>query len=74
MLTTILQAIIALPSILQLLAQIVQIFKNTFGDNWPKYIADLGVAFKELNEAKTIEEKQEVAAKLSQLAARWGKQ
>lgn len=74
MLAQILSVIAALPKILELLGECFKFLKNTWGDTWPKYVADLGETFKNLNKAQSVEEKQAAAKDLAKLAQRWGQQ
>ena len=65
-------ALSALPQLISLVKELVGFLNKQFGDNWPKYLADSGEAFKKLNEAKTPEEKVEAAKALQSLIGRWG--
>ena len=68
----ILAFLMALPQILQSVNEIIKFLKSTFGDDWHKYLADAGAVFKQLNQAKTEDEKFAAAEALSKLASRWG--
>ncbi len=65
-----LQALVALPSILVFVAQLVRWLKEQFGDNWASFVVDSGAAFKKLNEAKTPEQKQDAAKTIQDLIHR----
>ena len=67
-----LSAISATPAILDDFKQLYGWLHSTFGDTWPKYLADLGPVFKDLSAAKTPADKQAVAAQMAKLAERWG--
>lgn len=68
----ILAAIAAIPAILEFLKQMTAFFQAQFGDDWHKYLADSGEAFKKLNEAKTPEEKQDAGKALQAIIHRLG--
>jgi hypothetical protein len=70
--TELLKAIIALPDIFRMLRDFGKFMKDTFGDNWSKFLADSSVAFKDLSEAKTPDQKREAARKIQDLIGRLG--
>lgn len=67
-----LQAIIALPKLLDFMKEFATFLKNTFGDNAHKWLADAGPIFKQLNAAKTQEEKYAAGKSLQDLIGRLG--
>lgn len=63
----------AIPVAISTIGEMIKFLKQTFGDDWSKYLADVGPVFKELNTAKTSDDKYKAAQNLAQLAERWGK-
>jgi len=68
----ILAALAAIPSIISLLREMVAFFQKQFGDDWPKFLAASGEAFKKLNNAKTAEEKQDAGRAIQDIIKRLG--
>jgi hypothetical protein len=60
----------AIPSLIKLLSGIFDFIKGIATDNPKKFIADAGIAFDKLNNAKTSEEKLEAGKQLQDLIRR----
>lgn len=62
-----LEALKAIPVILPLLEQLVAFAKKNFGEDWKKVFADATESFKQLNNAKTPEEKVDAGRRLQDI-------
>jgi len=59
----------ALPGLLTLAVQVINFLKSTFGTNWQSKVIELANALGDLNNAKTVEEKQNAAQALAKSIA-----
>ena len=62
----------AIPDLIALFRELTAFLKETFGDNPAKFIRDSHEVFRDINNAKTIEEKQNALNKLNDLYKRLG--
>lgn len=61
------QLLILLPKIISIIKECIQFFEAKFGENWPDVIARIDTDFKKLKEAKSVEERLDVARSLHTL-------